>query len=73
MRTTLELDDDILEAARALALAAKSSLGSVVSDLVRKGLAPRLQVAKDQGFPVFEVDPEAPPITLDTVRRAEES
>jgi hypothetical protein len=35
MRTTLDLDDDILAAARSIAEARKQTMGKVVSDLVR--------------------------------------
>lgn len=40
MRTTLDLPDDLLERARAIARDTGRSLGSVVADLMRKGLAP---------------------------------
>ena len=40
MRTTLSIDDDILEAARELADLDRKSMGEVISSLARKGLAP---------------------------------
>ena len=40
MRTTLDIDDDVLAAAKELAAAQKSTAGKVISDLVRKVLAP---------------------------------
>ncbi len=70
MRTTLQLDDDILQAARSLARAENRTLGEVISALARNGLAPRPQEDTDQGFPVFSVPPDAPPITLETVQAA---
>jgi len=39
MRTTLDLDDDILQAAKELASAMGSTAGKVLSDLARRGLA----------------------------------
>jgi hypothetical protein len=39
MRTTLDIDDDVLEAAKELAKAEKKTAGQVVSDLARRGLA----------------------------------
>lgn len=72
MRTTLDLDDDVLAAARNLAKAANQSLGKVLSELARKGLAPREVGDTDRGFPVFRVADGSPPITLDLVRRAED-
>jgi hypothetical protein len=38
MRTTLDIDDDILSVANHLATDTKRSVGAVVSDLARKGL-----------------------------------
>ena len=68
MRTTLDLDDDVLAAARALAVAEGRSLGAVISDLAKRGLRPRPREGGD--FPVFEVPDDAPPLTIDAVRRA---
>jgi hypothetical protein len=39
MRTTLDVDADILRAAKVLADAERKSLGEMLSELVRKGLA----------------------------------
>jgi hypothetical protein len=38
MRTTLEIDDDVLQAAKELARAEKKTAGQVLSELARKGL-----------------------------------
>jgi nitrogen regulatory protein PII len=38
MRTTLDIDDDILEAVKELARAEKKTAGQVLSELARKGL-----------------------------------
>lgn len=71
MRTTINLDDDVAEAARELADAEHRSLGQVISDLVRRGLAPgRERIGSERGFPVFEVDADAPVITGEMVRAA---
>lgn len=72
MRTTLDIDDDLLRAARSLARAQGKSLGRVLSGLARKGLEPRKGVAARHGFPVFTVSREAPPLTLEIVKRAED-
>ena len=39
MRTTLNIDDDVLEATRVLATASRNSLGRVLSDLARRGFS----------------------------------
>jgi hypothetical protein len=70
MRTTVDLDDDVLAVARALAAAERRSLGKVVSDLIRRGLAPRPVVDDDELFPVVRVGPKAAPITAEKVRAA---
>jgi hypothetical protein len=71
MRTTLNLDDDVMEAARFLADSERRPLGQIISELARRGLAPREGRLDDEdGFPVFNVDPGAPAITGDMVEAA---
>jgi len=71
MRTTLNLDDDVLAAARQLARYEQRALGSIVSDLIRRGLAPTPEPAgRTGGFPTFEIEADAPPITDEMVARA---
>jgi hypothetical protein len=70
MRTTLTIDDDVLQAARALATARGESLGAVVSELARRGLKPSAPVAYREEFPVFEVGEDAPVFGPDEVNRA---
>ncbi|MGE4428845.1 MAG: antitoxin [Solirubrobacteraceae bacterium] len=69
MRTTLDLDDDVVVAARELAGEERRSLGSVISELARRGLTPA-RVESDGGLPVIRVPAGAPPITPEMVRRA---
>ena len=40
MRTTLDIEPDILQAAKEIAAREKSTAGAVISRLARKGLAP---------------------------------
>jgi hypothetical protein len=70
VRTTLNLDDDVLRAARSLADEEGLSLGSVVSELLRRALAPDPHTRYRDGFPVFRVSEGAPPITPEMVERA---
>jgi len=70
MRTTLEIDDDVLQAARSLAAAEGKNIGKALSDLARRGLARRSQSEKRSSFPVFDVAPDADPITLEMVNDA---
>ncbi len=71
MRTTVNLDDDVVEAARALASAAHRSLGAEISRLARVGLRPAMaRYAVEEGFPIFDVASDAPPITPSMVEAA---
>ena len=58
MRTTLEIDDDILAAAKELAGREKKTAGKVISDLARKGIQmPALPTAGTKLVNGFEVSP----------------
>ena len=70
MRTTLNIDDDVLRAARALAKDRQTSLGKVVSDLLRRALAPERAATYRDDVPVFHVSEGATPITPEMVRQA---
>jgi hypothetical protein len=60
MRTTLQLDDDVLVAARVLARERRLSIGAVISDLVRQALKPPTVptgVAQRSGLRLLPVKP----------------
>jgi hypothetical protein len=69
MRTTLAIDDDVLDAARAIADQTRRSLGKVISELARRGLTPRPQGPTRGGLPRFSVSETARPFTPESVRR----
>jgi hypothetical protein len=69
VRTTLDLDADVLDAARELARARRTSLGAIVSELARAGLRPTA-VEVVEGLPIIRARPNAPMITSEMVRRA---
>ena len=71
MRTTLDLDTIALEAARQLARHRAQSLGTVVSELILKGLRADAPPVRRAGFPVFNAA-AGKTITLDDVKRAED-
>jgi hypothetical protein len=57
MRTTLDLDPDVLQAAKELAAARGSTAGKVLSELARKGLeSPRTGRVRN-GVPLFQRRP----------------
>ena len=65
VRTTLKIDDDVLEAARCIADDEGATVGEVMSRLARRGLEPRTEARGRGRFPTVAVPREAPPITSD--------
>jgi len=68
MRTTLTIDDDVLASARALAAQRGVPIGTIVSDLARRGLAPAQPVATRNGIRLFPVRPDAGLVTPELVK-----
>ncbi len=69
MRTTVDLEEDVLLAAKEIAKQRGTTLGRVLSDLARQALTPRPAVATKHGLPVFPVQPKAGVVTLELVNR----
>lgn len=59
MRTTLTLDDDVFQAAQALAQSSGKKIGQVVSNLARRGLRGDRRGSNKNGLPVFSVSADA--------------
>lgn len=72
MRTTLNIDDDLLKAAKSIAAARSESIGRVISELAWKGLRTGTRTRKKSGLPTFRVRRDAHPITLEDVRKLED-
>jgi hypothetical protein len=69
MRTTVDLDEDILRTAKELARESEQSLGRVLSDLARRGLKPLATKFKTRnGVPLLMPKPGARPVTSQHVR-----
>jgi len=69
MRTTLDIDEDVLLAARDMAQRRHAPLGRVVSDLARRGLIRGSGNAERNGIALFPVQPDAGVATLELVNR----
>jgi hypothetical protein len=69
MRTTLDIDDDVLQAAKEIAVTQGSTAGKVLSALARKGLvAPRHKIRVRNGVPLLGARGEQDrPVTMDLV------
>jgi len=69
MRTTLSLDDDVLQEVKAYAKSRDVALGKAVSDLVRRGLRAPLKTRIVNGFHVVDLPPDSPPVSSEDVKR----
>jgi len=68
MRTTLNLDDDVLATAKALASKERKSLGEIVSALIRRAVEPAPTERRERnGLPLFPVSPGARAVTPEIV------
>jgi len=68
MRTTLNLDDDVLQAARALSRRRGKPIGVVISELIRCGLGPSQPAEVRNGIRLFPVREGAGTVTPEVVR-----
>jgi hypothetical protein len=69
MRTTLDIDDDVLQAAKELGAMRQKTAGQIVSELMRKALEPTRSVKQRNGVPILPRRPGARIITNADVRR----
>jgi hypothetical protein len=71
MRTTLDIDDDVLQAAKEIAMSRRMTAGQVLSELARKGLEPAVEQTRlRNGVPVLPRRPAGRP--RPTMRRVNE-
>ena len=70
MRTTLEIDDDVMQVAKEIARLKNQGIGRAVSDLARRGLVPETSpvVVLEDGIPVWKHGPGAVSVTSEMVR-----
>lgn len=69
MRTTLDLDDDILSLAKQLARQRRTTAGRVISELARLALTPKAAPRARNGVPLFPLRPHARKAHLDLVNK----
>jgi hypothetical protein len=72
MRTTLNLDDDVLKQVKAYAQRGSMPLGEAVSRLARRGLKAGLHTRKVHGLTVFDLPADSPSVTYEHVKRLED-
>ena len=70
MRTTLDIDDDVLRAAKEIAELQRKTAGQVVSELLRKALHPTPRsLHVRNGVPLLTRRPSAPVLTMALVNQ----
>jgi len=70
MRTTLDVDDDVLQAAKEIAANRGTTAGRVLSDLARQALEPTTNAEIRNGVPLMPRRPKgSPPLTMEIVNR----
>jgi len=69
MRTTIDLEEDVLLAAKEIARERGETLGKALSNLVRLALTRQTAVSIKNGLPIFPVQPDAGVVTLEMVNR----
>jgi hypothetical protein len=67
MRTTLAIDDDVLDAAKAIARHKNATVGKVVSELARNSLRPAIGAAERNGIRLLPVRRPDAVVTLEIV------
>jgi hypothetical protein len=72
MRTTLNLEDDVLEDVKRYAEERHVPLGRAVSDLVRRGLNAPYPTRVVNGWHVAVLPPDSPKVTAEGVRRLQD-
>jgi hypothetical protein len=74
MRTTVEIEDDVLQVAKSIAAERGQTLGRVLSDLARRGLTPpQDHLEFRNGIPMLPRKPGAKPVTSEHIRELLES
>lgn len=69
IRTTLDIDDDVLLAVKTLSRQQKTTAGQLLSQLARKSLSRRPTRTVRNGVPLFAAKPGARMVTMELVNR----
>ena len=69
MRTTLNVDADLLEVVRRIAAGNGQTVSEVICALARRGLQSLPLMTQVAGMPVFDVPANSKPLSLEDIRR----
>jgi hypothetical protein len=71
MRTTLSLDDDLIDQVKTYAATRDITVGKAVSELVRRGLNAPIRTRIVNGFHVMDLPAGSPAVTVEHIRKLE--
>ena len=69
VRTTLDIDEDVLLATKEIAKRKSQSMGKVLSELARQALTRQAEATTRNDVPLFPKQPNASIVTLELVNR----
>ena len=72
VRTTLDIDDDVLQAAKEIAAMRKKTVGQILSEFAREAMCPPRNYTVRNGVPVIPRRPGQRLMTLADVKRLQE-
>jgi len=72
MRTTWNIDDEIVEEVKQYARIRSIPAGEAAGQLIRQGLRAGIGIRYESGFPVFDTPADSPVVTLEHTLRLED-
>jgi len=73
MRTTVNLDEEVVRLVRSYARSRSLSLGKALCEFARRGCGAHLPTRMINGLLVFDPPPDSPTVTMQQVRRIEDA
>ena len=72
MRTTVNIDNELLAAVKSIAKSKDEAIGKVMSSLIRKGLQSNKKFRSKNNLPIFKISDDAQIITLEHIKMDED-
>jgi hypothetical protein len=72
LRTTLDINDQVLQRVKEYAAARSLSNGAAATEILERGLNARMGIRYENGVAVFDVPEESPVVSLEDTLRLED-
>jgi hypothetical protein len=69
MRTTIDIEEDVLLAVKEIAKKRGMTIGKVLSELARMSLTQKPSLSEKHGLPLFPIQPKAEIVTMERVNQ----